>query len=375
MKQLHYGIIGYGLNGWAHVLENSIHPHLKNRMKVVAGFDPDPSKMEKIKDKHIKAADSLDDLLATPGIEAIMISSPPQHHASQVVAAMESGLHVFSEVPMALKIEDVERIIHAEDENKQAIYQFGENYAFISEILYAGKLVADGTLGPVVYCECEYLHDVTYRWRQGGKGGPDVPKVDSWYSLFDPLMYGHAIGPAQLAMGGGKKPMPFVEVQSYANSIGGKDGKPICEPANSFHVGLFKSASGAIARCAAAYIFAREPARRYFTITGELGTFESPNPGGKSYLFLADDHDINTLRHRSGSKTKIGQFKLSRSIPPEIGGHWGGNVRVKKDWLDAIEEGRKPTFHAKAAANICIAGIAASESARTGRAVKIKVFE
>ncbi len=368
-------MIGYGLNGWAHVLENGAHPGLKHRMKVIAGYDPDPSRAEKIKGKNLKVADSLEDLLSTPGLEAVMVSSPPQHHANQVIAALESGLHVFSEVPMALNKEDVERIIRAEEANPRAKYQFGENYAFISEILYAGRLVSEGKLGPVVYCECEYLHDVTYRWRQGGKGGPDVPRVDSWYSLFDPLMYGHSIGPAQLAMGGGKQPMPFVEVQSYANSIGGKDGKPICDPARSFHVGLFKAESGAIARCAAAYVFAREPIRRYFTITGELGTLESPSPGGKSFLFIANGHEINVLRHRAGKKTKIGQYKLSRLIPMEIGGHWGGNVRVKKDWLDAIDEGRKPTFHARAAANICMAGIAASESARTGKAIKIPTFD
>lgn len=374
MKPLRYAIIGFGPNARGHVLENAAHPKIKSRMQFVAGYDPDPGAREKIAAKGVHVAESYEDLIAMDGLEAVMISSPPQFHAAQATAAMDAGLHVFSEVPMAINADDAKKIVDVEARNPRVVYQFGENYAFITEVLYAGHLVRSGRIGRPVYCECEYLHDVTYRWRQGRKGGPETPRVDSWYSLFDPLAYGHSIGPAQLAMGGGRAPEPFVEVKSYATSRGAGEDPPVCHPAEAFHVALFKTASGAVARCAAAYVFAREPVRRMFTLTGELGSFECQHPGKAAYLFEANGHVVTARKHRDGKHRRLGRWTMSREIPFEIGGHWGGNVRVKVDWLDAIAAGRKPTLHAAVAANICLAGLRASESARRGTVESIPTF-
>jgi hypothetical protein len=74
--------------------------------------------------------------------------------------------------------------------------------------------------------------------------------VDAWYSLFDPLGYAHSIGPAQVALGGLGSPKQFSEVMSYANSIGAiekENEKPICHPAEAFHVALFRTPDGSVA--------------------------------------------------------------------------------------------------------------------------------
>ena len=326
---INYAMIGFGPNGRGHVLENTLHPKLRKRLKLIAIYDPSPAIKERIirKKKKVTFVDNMDALLDIQDLDAVIISSPPEFHARQAIAAMDAGLHVFSEVPMALTRDEIKQIIDAEENNPKIKYQFGENYAFIGETLYAKKLVAEGTIGEVVYCEAEYLHDITFKWRKGGKGGIDVPKVESWYATFDPLVYGHAIGPAQHVMGGKEPTSPFIEVQSYANSIGGREtraeGEPVCAPAEAFHVGLFKTETGAIARCAAAYVFAREPVRRLISVTGRLGSYESPQPGKSGYLFLANDHVVNKHKHRAGKKKRIGQFALARNIPIEIGGHWG----------------------------------------------------
>jgi predicted dehydrogenase len=168
-KALQYGLVGYGLNGVEHVteLESS---KLLGRAKLIAAYDPNPQAREYIqKLDQVKATESFEDLLDIPELEAVIISSPPQFHADQTVAALESGLHVYSEVPMALNKNDVIRIIEAEKHSNNK-YQLGENYCFIPEVLYAGHLSASGKIGSAVYSESEYLHDVTYRWREGGFG-------------------------------------------------------------------------------------------------------------------------------------------------------------------------------------------------------------
>ena len=220
-KPIKYGLLGFGLNAIGHWLELRLIPGLRGRAKLVCVFDPSPTAHESMKKRlgsEVKIASSFEDFLDTD-LDAVIVSSPPQYHADQVVASLEAGKHVFSEVPMAIKKGDVQRIMIAEEISGKK-YQFVENYCFLPEVLYAGHLSSTRKIGPTLYAESEYLHDVTYRWRQGNKGGPDTPRINSWYSLFDPLAYAHSIGPAQIALGGLKSPKQFSEVSSYSNSIG-----------------------------------------------------------------------------------------------------------------------------------------------------------
>ncbi len=374
--KLNLGMVGYGLNSLVHRIELRLAPKLRGRTELISVFDPSPKIQAKLKaKKKITSADSFEALLDTPGLEALLISSPPQFHADQAVAALEHGLHVYSEVPMALKKEDLARIIAAEEQSGKK-YQLGENYCFLREVIYAGYLASSGKIGPTVYAESEYLHDVTYRWREGGWGDENKHRVDAWYSRFDPLAYAHSIGPAQVALGGIEKPEPFTEVASYANDIGGYNGDPVCKPAKAFQVALFQTARGAIAKCANAYIFAREPTRLILQVTGRLGTYECYRIGKKGRLFLADGHMVTKgmIHHRKGKVKNIGWRRLSEAAPPTIGGHHGSNTRIKDDWLTAIEKDTQPLLHARVGANQCIAGIAASESARTGKPVKINDY-
>jgi predicted dehydrogenase len=369
------GIVGFGLHSIGLLAEIDNHPLLKGRSKLVAGFDPNPKVAELLKKKGgVKVTESFDDLLDTNELDAIIITSPPQFHADQVVAALESNLHVFSEIPMAIREKDINRIIDAEDTSGK-IYQLGENYCFIPEVLYAAHLASTGKIGESVYAESEYLHDVTYRWRDQGFGDIDKPRVDSWYQLFDPMMYAHSIGPAQVALGGLNNPMPFSEVTSFANDIGGYQGDPICKPAKAFQVALFRTNTKAIAKCANAYKFAREPTRISIQLVGRTGTYECYQVDKPGRLFLADGHKINKLQRRKGSTSKIDQKALNSIIPQVEGLYYGADARILDDWFIAIKNGIKSSLHAKVAANFTMSGIQASKSARDGgKPKKIKNY-
>ncbi len=363
---INIGIVGFGLHSIGLIAEIDNHPLLKGRSKLIAGFDPNPDVKEMLKKrKGIKTAESYEDLLDTKDLDAIIITSPPQYHADQAVTALESDLHVFSEIPMAIREEDINRIINAEDISGKT-YQLGENYCFIPEVLYAAHLVSTGKLGEPVYAESEYLHDVTYRWRDKGFGDVDTPRVDSWYQLFDPMMYAHSIGPAQVALGGLKNPMPFIEVTSFANDIGGYQGDPICKPAKAFQVALFRTETTAIAKCANAYIFAREPSRISIQVVGRIGSYECYQADKPGRLFIADGHKINKIQHRKGKTQIIDQKILTNKIPQIEGLYYGGDIRILDDWFTAIKNRKNPSLHASVAANFCLSGIQASRSARDG---------
>jgi len=365
-KLLNLGMVGFGPHSIGFHTELNHDPILKGRVKLIAGFDPDPSAKERLKKfERIKFVETFEDLLDFKEVDAIIIASPPQYHADQAVAALESGLHVFSEVPMAISEEDINRIVKAEEESGK-VYQLGENFCFFPEVLFAAQLISTGKIGEPVYVESEYLHDVTYRWRDRGFGDVDTPRVDSWYQLFDPMMYAHSIGPAQVALGGIKNPMPFIEVTSFANDIGGYHGDPICKPAKAFQVALFRTESTAIAKCANAYIFAREPTRNSIQVVGRTGTYECYQFDRPGRLFIADGHKISKIHRRRGKVRKIDQKAIDNVIPRVEGFDSGAYARILDDWLNAITNGEKALIHSRVAANFCMSGIQASRSARDG---------
>ncbi|MBD3196884.1 MAG: hypothetical protein GF317_17650 [Candidatus Lokiarchaeota archaeon] len=375
MVKIKVGFIGYGINALGHRMELENHSKLAGRTKVIAVLEPNPDVRKTLmNDKTITICEDLDNFLDIPELEAVIICSPPQFHASQAIAALEGGYDVYSEIPMCIEEKDIEKIIEAEERSGK-VYQLGENYCFYPEVLYAGHLASSGRIGPSVYAESEYLHDVTYRWRKNNKGGVDTPRIDSWYQLFDPLMYAHSIGPAQVALGGIKNPKPFNEVTSFSNNIGGYQGNPICRPANAFHVGLFRTEDGAIAKCANAYIFAREPSRIIIQVVGRTGTYECYEIGKPGRLFLAKEHTITRSKHRKGRTTTIDKEKLTEVIDPVEGLYYGGQARVVDDWLTAIEKDTKALLNSRIGGNFCHAGISASKSARSGgKPFKIKRY-
>ena len=106
---------------------------------------------------------------------ATYLSIPiPGQGKSKYTKNFQSGVMVTEPLMLDINKDDVVRIVEAE-ESSNSKYQLGENYCFIPEVLYAGHLAASGKIGPTVYSESEYLHDVTYRWREGSFGDEEVP--------------------------------------------------------------------------------------------------------------------------------------------------------------------------------------------------------
>ena len=62
-----------------------------------------------------RAACSVDDLLAEPGLEAVVISTGIDTHAPFAIKAMERGLHVFLEKPLCGLVEEARRLLEVRD--------------------------------------------------------------------------------------------------------------------------------------------------------------------------------------------------------------------------------------------------------------------
>lgn len=116
-----------------------------------------------------KAAASIDELLALPGLEAVAIAVPNAAHADCAVRALERGKHVLLEKPMALSLAECDRILAAA-ERAGTVLQMGFVCRGTPASIAAKELIDAGRLGRIYHAKCSI-----YR-RRG------IPGLGGWFT-------------------------------------------------------------------------------------------------------------------------------------------------------------------------------------------------
>ncbi len=90
------------------------------------------------------------DLLDDPGVDAVLVATPHDRHASIAIAAMEAGKHVLLEKPMAPSLEECDRIVDAA-ERAGVQLMVGHVNHFVPALEAAKAVLDAGELGEVVH--------------------------------------------------------------------------------------------------------------------------------------------------------------------------------------------------------------------------------
>jgi len=141
------GIYGAGQMGAAHVRHFAAVPDTT----VVGVADADEQRA-KAAAAPIGATPCPDlNALLTMHPDAVVIVVPNVHHAQAAVTALERGVHVFCEKPMATTVGDARRVLQTVERTGR-MYQMGFNrrfapvYAGVRELLAGGAKVFSGTM-------------------------------------------------------------------------------------------------------------------------------------------------------------------------------------------------------------------------------------
>ena len=112
--RMRVGLVGAGLVGQA------VHAHFlweeRERFEFVAVADPSAAVRAAVGDRYgiPERHAGLDDLLGL-GLDAIVVAVPDAFHADIACGGLEAGLHVLCEKPLALSLEECDRIAAARD--------------------------------------------------------------------------------------------------------------------------------------------------------------------------------------------------------------------------------------------------------------------
>jgi UDP-2-acetamido-3-amino-2,3-dideoxy-glucuronate N-acetyltransferase len=94
--------------------------------------------------------DSIDDVLIDDQIQGVALATPAETHADLAIQAMQAGKDVFVEKPMALSLEDAEKVKKVVEETGQVL-MVGHLLEYHPAVLELSEMISSGELGKINY--------------------------------------------------------------------------------------------------------------------------------------------------------------------------------------------------------------------------------
>ncbi|MEX0923661.1 MAG: Gfo/Idh/MocA family oxidoreductase [Rhodovibrionaceae bacterium] len=133
---------------------------------LAAAADPNPQARGRFDaDFGLPVFETAEELCASDAVDALYIASPHQYHCEQVCLAAEHSKHVILEKPMALCLEDCDRMVAAA-EKAGIVLVVGHTHAFDPPLLLARELIAAGRYGALRMIHLWTYTDFLYRPRR-----------------------------------------------------------------------------------------------------------------------------------------------------------------------------------------------------------------
>ncbi|RIK85380.1 MAG: gfo/Idh/MocA family oxidoreductase [Planctomycetota bacterium] len=104
-------------------------------------------------------------MLEDAEIDAVIVCTPPSTHREVCCAAMERGVHVLCEKPLAVSSAAAEEMIGMA-EARELVFTMASKFRYVPDVAQAKALIAGGAIGEVVLFENVFTGrvDMTRRW-------------------------------------------------------------------------------------------------------------------------------------------------------------------------------------------------------------------
>ncbi|MCA9154307.1 MAG: Gfo/Idh/MocA family oxidoreductase [Planctomycetales bacterium] len=157
---LKVGIAGIGFMGWIHYLayQKTAGVELaaicsrdpKKRAGdwrgIKGNFGPEGTQVDL---SAVHCHTEFDEMLADPVVDLVDLCLPPDMHADAAIAALRAGKHVLVEKPMALSVDDCERMVSAAEQAGRQVL-VAHVLPFFPEYAHARHVIASGQYGKLL---------------------------------------------------------------------------------------------------------------------------------------------------------------------------------------------------------------------------------
>lgn len=351
MKKINVGIAGAAGRGSSFKIACEASGILK--IHAVCDIDEEKLKQAQINLGAIERYIDYDEMLEKSDIQAVIIGTPMNFHAPQAISALKKGIHVISEVPAGVSIEECKKLVLSAKKSK-AVYMMAENYTYIKTNVIVKEIVKKGLFGDLYYAEGEYIHELKQlneitKWRR------------IWQTGINGITYGtHSLGPILQWMDGDR----VIKVCCAGSGHHYKDPRGNFYENEDSCVMLCKMKSGSLIKIRVDMLSDRPHAMTNYQVQGTNGCYESARaPGEKNRIWI-----------RSRSKEMVWEDieKFEDEFLPDYWkkqselalktGHGGGDYFEIMDFVDTIMGRKKCPVGINEAMDMTLPGLISQQS-------------
>jgi predicted dehydrogenase len=178
-RKVRYAVVGVGWIAQSSFLPGVEHTGNSEVVALVTGHEEKAAKVgEKYGINSVYTYEEFDQLLNSKQIDAVYLATPNSDHVDLAVKTLDAGIHLLLEKPMAVSIEECERIIEA-SERSGAKLMVAYRLHFEPGTLKAIERVRAGEIGTVHLFNSTFtqqVNELNHRARNGYWAGP-VPDM------------------------------------------------------------------------------------------------------------------------------------------------------------------------------------------------------
>lgn len=352
-KEIKIGIVGYGGRGSSML---KIATQDFEGIKAIAICDKNPDLLDRAKKDYPEAQlfTDFDLMLDKISIDALLVETPPMHHAKFCSKALRKNIYVMSDVPAIDNIDEANDLWEAE-QNSKSFYMLGANpnmWGFVEAFV---DLRERGLLGEAYYIEAEYIHDGRYLFNK-----------TPWRATYESIKYStHSLGPVLRLI---DEDLEWVSCFDTGSHINRKQGQ------HDAMAALFRTKSNIVIRLLTSHINNYPGREHRYRIYGTKGYFERTpaydGPGSARTLFYSTE---------LYSEKKMIEIPVAEMRPEyarkniDAIGHGGADYVLLDLFFDAIRKALPSPINLRESLRMSLPGVYAAESAhRGGELIKIE---
>lgn len=327
-KQFGVAIVGAGNIGSYRTGTAAAH----SAVDFLAISDREPSRAEKL-GKEFKAdlvSGDNNEIIHDDRVGAVIVSTSEPEHAAPVIEALRLGKPVFVEKPIALTLEDADRMIEASEASGASLH-VGYSLRFNRPYLVGKQQILDGKLGRIVAGTARHYHTKANALKILARSAEATFVKDALTYLVD--LYGWFL-----------EDVRPVEIVARSHGLVFRD---LGHDADEATWAIVTYSDGTIVNLGLGYALPSNYPSHGRLVRAEI-------LGEKGVIFLDGDHRENIIQSEEGvlsayvgRQTETGFLTSNASGNWALGHYWGPLGEETRSWLDFLSTG-KPSPHTTA---------------------------
>ena len=296
-------------------------------------------------------------LLDSGVVDAVVVGTPMQFHASQAMMALERDIHVLSEVTAGVSVEECRSLVLA-TRRSNACYMMAENCNYRKSNVLVTELVRKGLFGDLYYAEGAYIHELkglnertTWRRRwQTGINGCTYPT--------------HSLGPVLQWFAGER----VTAVCAMGTGHHYRDPRDDLYEMEDSVTMMCRLTSGALASIRVDMLSDRPHNMVHYALQGTDGSYEATDGyQAKPKVWLrcrSEQPEWESLEELE--EEYLPDFWKNPPAEALAAGHGGSDYWEVQDFVSAIIENREPPIGIHQAMDMTLPGLVSQESIAQG---------